>query len=643
MDFVKGLKIRTLLVSGFFFMVLFIVFIVFAGINGLNSVYQNSEMSGKMNLFVAELKQLKLMKENFVKTKKPFIEMAINKKINNLSEFMEEIINNTKESDILNKFKKLKNFKKQYLEGLKLYKKNGEVQQLNVVEAKSLNLAKEIATHFSKRANSYFKYTKHSSLIFLVFVILLSIFGAFLIVYLVSLGINNLLKQSSLVKESVELGDFSIEIPENELSKDFKEIGFAFNTILESVKVPIQITENLISKIASGNSVKKIENKFEGDLGKIIDSLNSLIAVNDVIIKNAEEIANGNLNIKIVPRSENDKLLIAFKNMINNTKELVEQLGENIQSIADSSNELSKISQKLSTGAIKVSEQVISAGGASEQLSANIAGIATSSEEMSINSANVARNAKNMSEEIEKTTVELNSLVESIESVAENANEALEITTKATDESKKATKEMEQLNIAAQEIDKVTEMIKEIAGQTNLLALNATIEAASAGEAGKGFAVVANEIKELARQSASAAEEIAEKINDVQSRTTISVDEMFKVNEIIEKINDKIRNINNAVEKESVVANKVDAVLIENTNSMKEVASLVAEITTTVEMMSKNTSEGAKATSEVSQTMLEIENVAQETVDGANKVASSASELSIMAQILRRLIDNFKI
>jgi methyl-accepting chemotaxis protein len=71
---------------------------------------------------------------------------------------------------------------------------------------------------------------------------------------------------------------------------------------------------------------------------------------------------------------------------------------------------------------------------------------------------------------------------------------------------------MDQLGAAANSIGKVIETITDISEQVNLLALNATIEAARAGEAGKGFAVVANEIKELAKQTAAATQDIKEKI-----------------------------------------------------------------------------------------------------------------------------------
>src|SRR5262249_61415157 len=82
-----------------------------------------------------------------------------------------------------------------------------------------------------------------------------------------------------------------------------------------------------------------------------------------------------------------------------------------------------------------------------------------------------------------------------------------------------ASETIQLLNRSGVEISKVTEAIKMIALQTNRLALNATIEATSAGEAGRGFAVVAHEIKELANQSAKAAEDIAREIERGQGET----------------------------------------------------------------------------------------------------------------------------
>jgi methyl-accepting chemotaxis protein len=106
------------------------------------------------------------------------------------------------------------------------------------------------------------------------------------------------------------------------------------------------------------------------------------------------------------------------------------------------------------------------------------------------------------------------------------------------------------LELNTNDIAQFINIITSIARQTNLLALNATIEAARAGEAGRGFTVVANEVKELARQSAIAADEITSKVLNIKTNSTNLIESITKVDEMMEKINASSKVVASATEEQ---------------------------------------------------------------------------------------------
>jgi len=171
------------------------------------------------------------------------------------------------------------------------------------------------------------------------------------------------------------------------------------------------------------------------------------------------------------------------------------------------------------------------------------------------------------------------------------------------------------LGESSEEIGKVVKLITSIAQQTNLLALNATIEAARAGEAGKGFAVVANEVKELAKETAKATEDISRKIEAIQGDTKGAVQAIGEISAVINQIND-----------------------ISNT-----IATAVEEQTATTNEMGRNMAEAAKGSSEIARNIAGVAEAARSTSTGAGETNTAAGELARMAGQMQTMLQQFKL
>jgi methyl-accepting chemotaxis protein len=168
---------------------------------------------------------------------------------------------------------------------------------------------------------------------------------------------------------------------------------------------------------------------------------------------------------------------------------------------------------------------------------------------------------------------------------------------------------VKKLGESSQEIGNVIKVITSIAQQTNLLALNATIEAARAGEAGKGFAVVANEVKELAKQTAKATEDIGQKIEAIQGDTKGAVQAIEEIGTIINQINDISNSIASAVEEQTVTTNEIGRSVTEAAKGVNDIARNIGGVA----VAAKNTTQGAtdtqKASAELSQMAARLQTV----------------------------------
>jgi methyl-accepting chemotaxis protein len=273
--------------------------------------------------------------------------------------------------------------------------------------------------------------------------------------------------------------------------------------------------------------------------------------------------------------------------VVTTKMKLVNDLSEASAQLAAASEELLSVSGTMSANAEETSAQSNTASAASEEVNAGIQTVATNMEEMTA----------------------------SIKEITKNTNESSSKSNQAMQMSQDANQIIQALGDSSLDIGNVIKVITSIAQQTNLLALNATIEAARAGEAGKGFAVVANEVKELAKQTATATEDISRKIEAIQNDSQSAVTSIGSVSEAISQLNGIAGNIASAMEEQAATTN--------------EVARVVTESSTGVQQISEN--------------IQQVSMAAEQTGKGANDMNGAAQNLSQLANSLQKLVEQVKL
>ncbi|MHC5067063.1 MAG: methyl-accepting chemotaxis protein [Planctomycetota bacterium] len=312
-----------------------------------------------------------------------------------------------------------------------------------------------------------------------------------------------------------------------------------------------------------------------------------------------------------------------------------------VRSVSDllgQGDEVTAIADRLTRHSTSNKEQSGTVASSTEEISANVASMAAAAEEMSVNIASGADNARHMSEQTASVSTSIGQLSDAITEVAEHANTGSTIAHQAATESDSATAEMGILTATADDIGKVTNLIKKIAEQTNLLALNATIEAASAGEAGRGFAVVAGEIKELANQSAKAAEDIATRITDVQNGTQRASGALGAVADIIKRINESSTSIANNVAQQKLTIDEVSQHVNDVNTGMGATAKSISEINSGADDISRSAGELSIGVKEIAESIGTVDRMASEGAESAQAVAESAKSIMTIANSLGGLV-----
>jgi methyl-accepting chemotaxis protein len=348
-------------------------------------------------------------------------------------------------------------------------------------------------------------------------------------------------------------------------------IQASYNPILDVNGKPMKVVKYATDITAQVNAKVEMQNKVDSIL-EVVMAAGEGDLTRDITVKGNDAVGQ-----------MGEGLASFFKTL----RVSVQQILQNAQSVGASAEELTVISQQMAGNAEETSTQAKVVSAASDEVSKRVSIVATGGEEM----------------------------LASIREIAKNSNESARVAKNAVAMAENANQTVSKLGESSVEIGKVIKVITSIAQQTNLLALNATIEAARAGEAGKGFAVVANEVKELAKETAKATEEIGRKIEAIQIDTKSAVQVIGEISSIINQINDTSNSIASAVEEQTATTNE----------------------------MGSNINEAARGANEITSNISGVAEAAQNTTGGASETQTAARALADMASQLQGLVGKFRI
>ena len=313
-----------------------------------------------------------------------------------------------------------------------------------------------------------------------------------------------------------------------------------------------------------------------GRLGQMVDMI--------------QAISGNDLSKEDMTITDHDEIGICghlLNGMKNGLRGIIRSIADTADQVAGASDELSGTSQAITANSEETSSRAQIVSMSSDEVNLNLQTVASGSEEMSV----------------------------SIREIARSAHESAKVATGAVKVAEETNGIVAKLGDSSTEIGHVIKVITSIAQQTNLLALNATIEAARAGEAGKGFAVVANEVKELAKQTAKATEDISRKIEAIQGDTKNAVGAIGQISAVIQQVNDISTTIAAAVEEQNATTNE----------------------------MARNVSEAARASSEISKNIAGVAEAARSTAQGATASGNASQTLAETSGRLRQLVSQFKL
>lgn len=336
-----------------------------------------------------------------------------------------------------------------------------------------------------------------------------------------------------------------------------------------------------------------------------------------------EQVADGDLtgSVKVSGRDEFGDLAQSANHMIQNNKKLVSKVHDATVQLELSADEVKSASEIISDYSLDITQAITEINAGMGRQSVHAQECVEKTGLLSDDMQEVSQVVEKVEMLVQETDAMIHRGMEIIELLGRRAQETTDITNQVGSSIEQLSQETESINIFAETITGISE-------QTNLLSLNASIEAARAGEAGRGFAVVAEEIRKLADDSARAAGEISNHVQNISTRTTDSVQSAKQAEEMVALQGDAVQEVI------QVFANMRDR--------MQELVTGLQDIVASTEQADKERAETLQAVQNISQIIAETAGNAEIVSQTSEKLMENVDNLSRTADALGSNMNELK-
>jgi len=397
-------------------------------------------------------------------------------------------------------------------------------------------------------------------------------------------------------------------------------------TIIRRQLNPLKKITAAAEQVAMGDIDTTIDYRSTDEIGALADSFRAVTEHNRGMAEIAAKLADGDLDVKIQPKSDKDKLGQAMLSMHRTWHDILVMLKDRAQTMTKSVEELSEECTNTSKLAQSVGEAFTEVNSSSQESARASHEIAEGSEKL----ADMATQAAGAVESLQQAVDEVKAGSEAQDSAADEATQAAAEGERAVEQTAASMEKIQaeviqsadavrHLGELQTQISAIVNTIGEIADQTNLLALNAAIEAARAGEQGRGFAVVADEVRKLAERSSQATQEIGQLISSVQNGVAKAINTMEGSAEAVAQGTQNAQVGKQAFQQ---ILAKID-----------DVRSIAERNTGLVETME----EGAR---QVGNAVTNVAAVSEEAAAGAEELCASAEQVSSATQTVASAVES---